>query len=66
MKMHQMRTRGGHRPADSFRPSAAARVGLPRVTAHSTAYLQTPTKQQLREELAEAARNTAKPSEAAE
>ena len=52
--------RGGHRTADSFRPVSAATTGRPMMTAHSTSYLATPTKQQLREELAEAARNTAR------
>jgi hypothetical protein len=50
--------RGGHRAANSFRPLPATMSGRILTTAHSTSYLQTPTKAQLRQELAEAVRNT--------
>lgn len=59
MRMQDLRSRGGYRAAGTFRPVSAATSGRPATTAYSTSYLQTPTKEQLREELAQAARNTA-------
>ncbi len=51
-------TRGGFKTPGSFRPVSPARIARPIITSNFTTENK-PTKQQLREELAQAARNTA-------
>lgn len=64
MKMQDLHHRGGFRSANSRRPGSIAAIGRPCTTAHTTAYGTQPSKRELRDMLAEAARNTS--NEAAE